>query len=490
MRLNIKQSIASSIFFVAFVTTPLLHSCKDDEAQKWVDLRYRVEQDAYTIDAKGTQTVTFQVKSTDPWEVFGENHYDWYTISPSTGDDPEKTYDVTITCKENTDLDDRTDIINIKSDYWTGKQFTLTQKGTAYLNVENVDMILQEGGEEEFDVLTNQKWTAEVTEGDIWLSIKSGNSGELDGKIVVEATPNAGEQRTGIVTIYDRHGEVAQTVECIQKGVVLNPEVPENGSWFAIYEQAQQLTIHVESNANWTISKEGNEADNAWFQFEETSFEGNGDIVINVDEHTGSTVRTGVIVLETEAAEGTTPVVKTVKFKQANPQIPEVHEVNAALGTSYGPGSLMPGRYNFYLGALGAEDLKLLFIWSGSDPYAELLYHVIGGKTQMSTTPWCSDVFNESSVNVNIDTNAEHVFSFEIQEKETETGTWIYTEWILDGKVLASAISDGLNEVNGTSDTWKVPFSQISAGGNFQISAGGSTVFKKWEYVAPLVWGD
>ena len=128
MRLNIKQSIASSIFFVAFVTTPLLHSCKDDEAQKWVDLRYRVEQDAYTIDAKGTQTITFQVKSTDPWEVFGENHYDWYTISPSTGDDPEKTYDVTITCKENTDLDDRTDIINIKSDYWTGKQFTLTQK--------------------------------------------------------------------------------------------------------------------------------------------------------------------------------------------------------------------------------------------------------------------------------------------------------------------------------------------------------------------------
>ncbi len=47
----------------------------------------------------------------------------------------KKTYDVTIKCEENTSLDDRTEVINIKSDYWTGKKFTLTQKRYCLLRV-------------------------------------------------------------------------------------------------------------------------------------------------------------------------------------------------------------------------------------------------------------------------------------------------------------------------------------------------------------------
>ena len=134
----------------------LLQSCNnDDEAMKSVDLRYRVE-DSYLREARNPEPISFQVKSTDPWEVFGK--YDWYTISPNKGEAGE-TYNVTITCKENTNLDDRVDTINIKSDYWTGKKFILTQKGIAYLNVEGVNMIDQEGNDETFDVLANQKWT-------------------------------------------------------------------------------------------------------------------------------------------------------------------------------------------------------------------------------------------------------------------------------------------------------------------------------------------
>lgn len=484
MILNIKQTIIKSISLAALLPAfSLLQSCNDDEAEKWVDLRYRVE-DSYLVEAKNPEPFSFQVKSTDPWEVFGK--YDWYTISPDKGEAGE-TYTVTVTCKENTELDDRIDTLNIKSDYWTGKRFVLTQKGTAFLNVEGVDMIDQMGNSETFNVLSNQKWTAKVTEGDIWLSIQSGTSGELNGEITVTASPNTGEQRTGIVTIYDRHGKVAQEVQCTQDGVLLTPETPENGKWFAMYEQAQKLTIHVESNAEWEVSKE-NEADDTWYHFEETSFSGTNDIVINVDEHEGSSVRTGVIVLSTKAAEGATPLVKTVKIKQANPQRPKVHEVNST-DTSYGPGSLLPGRYNFYVGPLNGANMTLFFIWNGSNPYAELRFHVTSGKTQMSTTPWCSDVFNESGKNFNVDSDTPHVFSFEIQERVTETGSWIYTEWIFDDEVKATAISDGANDENGTSDTWKVPFDQISAGGNFQINTGSAT-FQKWEYIAPLVWGD
>ena len=86
-----------------------------------------------------------------------------------------------------------------------------------------------------------------------------------------------------------------------------------------MYAQAQQLTIPVESKAEWEVSKE-NEADDTWYHFEKTSFDSSADIVINVDAHEGSSVRTGIIVLSTKAAEGATPLMKTIKIKQANPQ--------------------------------------------------------------------------------------------------------------------------------------------------------------------------
>lgn len=470
-------------FFALLTTSSLLQSCEDDEATKWVDLRYRVE-DSYLVEASNPESFSFQVKSTDPWEVFGK--YDWYTISPDKGEAGE-TYTVTISCKENTSLDDRIDTINIKSDYWTGKQFVLTQKGTAYLNVEGVDLINQEGDPMTFDILSNQKWTAKVTEGDIWLSIKSGTSGELNGKITVECTPNTGEMRTGIVTIYDRHGKVTKEVECTQDGVLLTPATPENGKWFAIYEQEQDLIVPVQSNAEWIVYKD-NEVDDDWYDFEKTSFSGSDNLVIKVSEHKGSSVRTGTIILATKADEGATPLTKVVKFKQANPKVPEVHDMNVTLGERYGPQGLMPGRYNFYLEPFGAANINLFFIWGS----VELRYHILNKKTQLSTTPWCSDVFNESAACTrDVNTDKANVLSFEIQKMETGTGTWVYTEWILNDEVIAKAISDGLNDVNGTSDTWKVPFEQISSGGNFLIRAsGGNAIFTKWEYIAPLVWGD
>ena len=42
-----------------------VQSCKDDEPIKWVDLRYKAA-DSYTIAASGEETVSIQVKSTDP----------------------------------------------------------------------------------------------------------------------------------------------------------------------------------------------------------------------------------------------------------------------------------------------------------------------------------------------------------------------------------------------------------------------------------------
>lgn len=84
MKFNIHKTTLSGFFFTAFLlVTSLLQGCSDDEeTKKWVDLRYRVE-DSYSLEAKNPEPISFLVKSTDPWEVFGK--YDWHIISPNAG---------------------------------------------------------------------------------------------------------------------------------------------------------------------------------------------------------------------------------------------------------------------------------------------------------------------------------------------------------------------------------------------------------------------
>ena len=134
-------------------------------------------------------------------------------------------YDVQITYTPNTSLDDRTDTVTIKSDYWIGKEVSIIQKGIAYLTLENADDLLLEKEETtySFNVKSNQNWSAAVTEGDEWLSIQSGENGTLDGMVTLKALENKGEQRSGIVVIYDRHGKEVATLN-VQKGVSALPD--------------------------------------------------------------------------------------------------------------------------------------------------------------------------------------------------------------------------------------------------------------------------
>lgn len=465
-----------------------LFSCSDEKEQmKWVDLRYRVE-DSYLLEASNPETISFLVKSTDPWMVYGTA--DWYTITPPSGEgDMENTTTVTIVCEENTDLDDRTDTVKIQSDYWIGKEFTITQKGIAYLEYEPVLNIPQEGDTTEITVSANQDWSAKVTSGGEWLSVVSGETGRLDGSVTVSATRNLGEQRTGVVTLYDRHGAAAREVAVVQNGVILNIEAPENGQWFRIWEEAQTLSIAVESNTGWTVEK-ANPEDDTWYSFAKTEYDGNENLQIIVEANVGTRVRTGEIILRTAAAEGAVPLEKRVRFKQANKPVVTTTEVNKTLsgGTWYGPNELMPARYNIYLDSYSGN-IKCFFIWN-TTPYTELRFHINDGKTQLSTTPWCSNVFNEASYcRVPVDGTKQNVLSFNIDRYTDDKGDeWVYAEWILNDTVIAHAIADGKNDDSGTDDTFKVPYSAISVGGSIQMS--GTLTVSKWERVDHLVWGD
>ena len=484
MKLNINKLMLLGIScFTLLAASTVLQGCKEDEAMKWVDLRYRVE-DSYLVEAKNPETISFKVKSTDPWIVFGKS--DWYTISPDKGD-PEETYTVTIICKENTNLDDRIDTLSIKSDYWIGKRFTVVQKGIAFLNVENTDFLLSKDADQAtFKVLSNQKWTAKVTDGENWLSVASGTSGEMNGEVVVKSTPNTGELRTGKITIYDRHGVARQIVDCVQDGVMLTPATPENSKWFVTYEQAQTLKIPVEANSEWIALKENEEDD--WFTIRKTSFNGSDELLIDLSEHKGAQVRTGVVILTSKAEEGATPVVKQVKFKQANPQIPVVTEVNQTInGSYYGAKKLTPGHYNIYVGSITATEFKMFVLWGDY----ELRYWILNGVTDLSTRPWCADVFSgRADCTKAVDTTKPNVLSIDISESVDVKGqSWIYTEWGLNSNSIVSAISDGFDN-SGYSDTWKAPWSVAKDGGTLYINTNGPAQLIKYEFIAPLVWGD
>jgi hypothetical protein len=442
MKFNInKMTLLKLSYFTLLVVLPLLQSCKsEDEAIEWVDLRYKVE-DSYLVDAKQVEKVSFQVKSTDSWEVFGK--YDWHTISPDQGE-ADEIATVTIVCKENTNLDNRIDTINIKSNYWTGKKFILKQKGIAFLNVDNIDFILNKNEDQKsFTVLSNQKWSAKVTEGDNWLSLVSGELGEMNGEIKIKSQINTGEQRTAKVSIFDRHGVVRQIVDCVQDGVMLLPATPENDKWFVTYEQLQTLEIAVEANAEWIASKDNEDDD--WYTITKKSFSGSDKLMIQLSENKGSNVRTGVINLASKAAEGATPVVKQVKFKQANPQIPEVKVLNQTInGSYYGPGSLPAGIYHFHVSAMSSTQFNLFFSWGD----IELRYWIQDATTVLSTRPWCADVFAEhGNCRKPVDVSKPNIFTINIEENIDSKGqSWIYSEWMLNGTKIVSAISDGLTD--------------------------------------------
>ena len=170
------------ILLAAAALLPGLQGCKEKEEKPgtMVDLRYRVE-DSYELDAVNARAFSITVTSTDPWTVTSR-HPDWCIIETEEGEgsDPdmvrvgkgEKTT-LRVQYYDNTELDDRIDYIDIRTETWHGKTVTIKQKGIAYLTVaEEAVEIEKDGGEVEIHIAANQDWSAAVTEGDSWLSIE------------------------------------------------------------------------------------------------------------------------------------------------------------------------------------------------------------------------------------------------------------------------------------------------------------------------------
>ena len=290
---------------------------------KWVDLRYRAE-DSYSLPWESPEAFSFLVKSTDPWTVRSYNP-DWCTITPAEGKgnpviNEAETYTVTVQYKDNAQLDDRVDTLEIKSDYWVGKLVTVYQKGNAYLSVNDEEQTLEiekTGGDLTFNVKSNQNWSTKVIEGTEWLSIKSGETGSENGSVTVTAKANTGEKRYGAVAVLDRHGEERVVVKVVEDGVQLDPATMEIRAAHnqGVYE------LNVVSNASWTAVKTDDKAQ--WFTIENP--ENNGEAVLRlvINDNGGNSLRKTSIKITTNAAPGEPVVEREVVLKQAYVQIPE-----------------------------------------------------------------------------------------------------------------------------------------------------------------------
>ena len=501
MKSIINKTLRVAAVVALWAGSGLLQGCNDgDDNLKSVDLRYRVE-DAYERPAVNPAPIVFQVKSTDPWEITGDAQTEgWYTISPAHGEAGE-TYDVTITMHENTGLDDREDMITIKSDYWTGKRFAIKQIGTAYLTAGDV-LMPSTGGTATISVSTNQKWSAEVTEGVEWLKITAGASGELDGKITVDMSVNSGEQRVGEVSIYDRYDRLAWIAKCTEEGVVLMPVEPADRSWYLLWDNAQTLDVEVESNARWTVEK-SNPKEEDWFTITSaTSFDGNGTVSFDIAASDSETVRTGKVKLSTVAEDGATPLVKYIEMRQAplNKPVQMSGELSPSANQVLATGC-QPGRYDVYIKSVirytGNPGYGVDLAWpdyspDGSANPLRIWWRTngldVGDASLMKAWPGSyvySSVVNRWGGWPNLTVGQPAKISLAFYEHRDEDGnSWMRVEWWLNDNMFAS-----LTGSTADGGAYVAPFDVLGNGANFVVSAGVFTM-EKWEYTPAIDWGE
>lgn len=498
----------SNILFGATVLL-LAGGCvqKTEEPLKSVDLRYRAD-DSYMLDATDAKPFSIVVTSTEDWEVFSE-HPDWCIIDEEEGkaSDPELVHvgkgektTVHVQYYDNPDLDDRTDKLTIKSDFWIGKTITVIQKGIAFLSIPEEEKefdIVKAGGEIDIHVNSNQNWTARLMDGS-WLVLDEGESGNGNGIIKLTAQNNPGEKRYGSLKIFDRHDEEMVTVNFTQDGVQLDP------ASFEIRAGYDQLSasLDVVSNTNWIVVKD-NDAD-TWYSFDKASFEGNGTVNLTLTENTGTGLRVGNIILRSVNPDPEGYVAeKIITVKQAHKVKPVRYIIDNDVISSWKSDWINTPVYTKNVGTLFTSQARLnksgmpfgtyTFRWSAIDPACrvrlwlcfddsqEIKYNIAAadGKMKMdfncgmSTKP----TLPSSSYPVDITQPVEMTVKMDPSGAEH-----CHVTFLVNGEVAGEFDSSDavMNMVK-----WGVDINMY-----FGVDTGGSAVCEWYEYTAPVNWDE
>jgi len=499
--------IMKKIFYLIAATALAggLSGCgtKEPEAVKTVDLRYRVEN-SYSLEAVSPKAFTILVASTDPWTVRSE-HPDWCIIDIEEGDASDaallhagkaEATTVRVQYYDNTGLDDREDVIEIKSDYWVGKRVAVHQKGIAYLYVPDEEQdfaVTKAGGDLSFRVRSNQNWTSAVIEGD-WIAVKEGAEGSQDGTVTVTAGANAGEQRYAAVAVYDRHGEERAVVKFTQDGVQLEPSEQEvRTTW-----DQGSYEIPVRSNVSWTAA--GGEGD-TWYTIENPENTGDATLRLRLENNTGTGIRDARIVLKSVAAEGEYVAVKEIWLRQAYQMLPvrvpfdadqiaswSVTSNSTWTGTPAfdGTGMLLqsptqikrtmdpPGSYVFHWSGIGASSrIRLWYVYSGQ----EIKYNMQNGSTDISISSAAGTLPDKK--NASYDPSVAHDMGVSFSPI---AGGYCHVAFLLDGEEFYGFDT---SETLGAAFAWGKDVDLYLG-----VDTGDSAVCEWYEYTQPFSWDE
>lgn len=458
-------------------------------------------ENEYVVDARNPEPIEFLVRSLNhDWEMYSENP-DWCEIEPAGGEKAE-ICKVKVIYKPNMSLDGREDRLVMKSDGIVGKEIVVRQGGQAIAPavVSGPSEIMREGGESSFTFTSNQKWSAKVTEGGTWLSIKSGMEGEPQGSdlipeefsVVLQSEKNNGDVKTGTVTVYDRNGKEAFVVTAHLQGAVFDLETVDLKT---LYNDAG-TTLKVTTSADWKAVKDIDDETTGWYGFEKTEFSGDGVLPIHLTENTGNEIRTATFTLMTMSDDESSAIKRTVTIRQA-PAVkrhyfkdgvavfsegkqPSISESGAAFSGNNQAiaGNLKPGNYKFRV-RRDSEDaiVRMFYIFSqDKKSSSELRWHLNAAATALSTTPW------SASTNKNIDSkDTAKWYDIEMRMSETANG-YINATWLLDGEVVKTIDTEKMKNASFAPALWNSAMS-------IRIGSGAGKVTFEW-YESEFVWQD
>ena len=243
-----------------------------------------------------TSNLDWSIQIDTIYYVGGDNSFEWLKVSPVTSSNDGS---ISVTASANPFVNPRTQTITVNSHAdVTPKSIQVTQEGineSPKLTASPKTLEFSASGSETkyITVSSNIRWTANISNGSEWLSLKDAYRGyfpywgSLDESLSVTLQPNTGKTtRTETITI-SGEGVPTQSIQVTQE-VSLFMDV--STSSINISSNAGNTTFSINSNTSWSIS--GNPS---WLTVTPASGSSDGTVRLSATANTSTSQRKATI---------------------------------------------------------------------------------------------------------------------------------------------------------------------------------------------------
>ena len=240
---------------------------------------------------------SFKITTNTSWTVSSDQT--WCTLSTTSG-----SYDVSIKVMvaENMTTSDRTATITVKAELGE-LTVKVTQIGAAAaisLSVNSLNFT-SDSDSKSFTITSNSSWT--VSSSQTWCTV-SPSSGSNNGSVIVKVEKNkATSSRTATISVKSDAGDKIVNISQAGADAVLSLNV----SSLDFTSAANSKTFKITSNTSWSVS-----SNQTWCTVSPSSGANDGNVTVQVEGNTSTSVRKAIITVRSEAGN------KTVIISQAS----------------------------------------------------------------------------------------------------------------------------------------------------------------------------